>query len=272
MMKKGLFLLIAVFLVYSGIAIAADSGGQGEKIYTFEGKRFVDINTVSGDCVIKPSKDDKIRLVVEYNYTPDCFEMEVDERGDRLMLDEDFPCSCNGESIWTLEVPDNTDVKFNTASGDFYVANLNVEYEVDTASGEIEVINVGGVFDLDTASGNIEVENAAIDGNSSFNTASGSVRVTLAQSVKYDLEIGSATGNAELDFNGNPIEGYFIFEADVKRGDIKSPYDFDSEEKLYKNSWPNKDVAYYRKAFARGDSGDPEIKISTATGTAKLTL
>ena len=103
-----------------------------------------------------------------------------------------------------------------------------------------------------------------IDANSTLGSASGSVNVKLGKTPKYDLDVGSASGRAVLDYNGNPLVGYFEFEANARTGDIESPIDFDDEETFYKN-----DQRYVRKWFVEGKDR-PEITIGTGSGRAVL--
>jgi len=176
----------------------------------------------------------------------------------------------------------NGEFDFSTASGDVSIEDAQGEFDISTASGEIEAFNIQGEIDLSTASGDIDVNdskgmfdlscasgeidasNIIVEEESSFSTASGDVDVKLAESSEYDLELSAASGSVTLDYNGNPIKGYFEFTAKKRRGRIVSPIKFDNEEEFERN-----EQTYMRKSFTKGSS-TPKVYISTASGRATL--
>lgn len=170
-----------------------------------------------------------------------------------------------------------------TASGDFDIENIEGNIDIRTASGDveakhlkgkdisikgassdIELKDATGVFSVKTASGEVQVEGIIINGRSEFKTASGDVDVKLAKSAEFDLTLASASGDAVLDYNGNPIFGYFEFTAKKDDGRIESPFKFDKEEVISKYG-----QEYLKKSFTR-KNGKPVILIKTASGTAAL--
>ena len=140
---------------------------------TFKDVKVVRIETVSGDCVVKKGDFDEVKVYLTYSYSPEgSFEPELVQRGTRLVLSEDFRSwrgNVEGESTWSLTVPDNIKIRFSTASGDLEVEDLKAEIEAETASGDILLRNVTGEFDIQTASGDIEAEE--VEGDIDFNTA-----------------------------------------------------------------------------------------------------
>lgn len=152
----------------------------------------------------------------------------------------------------------------STASGEIEADNIQGYIEMSTASGDIDVADSKGTFELSCASGDIDASNILIEAESSFSTASGKVYVTPANSPEYDLELSSASGRVTLDYNGNPIKGYFEFTARKDRGKITSPIKFDNEEEFERNEY-----IYVRKSFTKRGS-TPKIYIKTASGRATL--
>jgi len=203
--------------------------------------------------------------------------------GETLKITEEITGTGRGGStIWTLYVPDDIEVEFfstsggvrisdvqgrfsgNTASGSYEFINCRGEFAFNTASGDYEIRNSRGTFKISSASGDIDAVGLEIDARSSLASASGNVKVTVGRTPEFDLNVGSASGRAILDYDGNPLEGYFEFEANARTGDIDSPIDFDDEETFYKN-----EQRYVRKWFVMGDDG-PEITIGTGSGRAIL--
>lgn len=117
-----------------------------------------------------------------------------------------------------------------------------------------------------SGSGNISANNIQFTEESSLGSGSGSVAVTLAQSPDHNLTLSSGSGDSRLDYDGHTVEGFFVFTARKDNGHIVSPYPFDKEEEYLIG-----DQVYMRKSFTRG-SDQPQITISTGSGTAKLVL
>ncbi len=153
---------------------------------------------------------------------------------------------------------------FSTASGDIDTRDLKGEIEFNTASGDIDVKDSKGVFELSCASGDIEASNILIDEESSFSTSSGDVKVKLAKSNEYDLDLSSSSGNVTLNYNGNPIKGFFEFSAKKRRGRIISPIDFDNEEEIERNGY-----TIQKKSFTK-DGKTPRVLIETSSGKIVL--
>lgn len=152
----------------------------------------------------------------------------------------------------------------STASGDIEGENLNGDLEISSASGEIEISGCKGAFDISCASGDIEADKVELTDISSFTTASGNVDVLLSETAVFDLKLSTASGNAALVYDGNPVRGYFEMSAKKRGGNIKCPFKFDDEEEYERNG-----RKYVRKSFTK-EEDSPEITISTASGTAVL--
>lgn len=328
-------LMIIFLLLFMFQSVQAE---KKEISKTFKKMDAVDIQTVSGDCIIQTGKIGEIRVQLFYDYhPPDRFEPEFREQGSTLVLEEHFTDSCSGSSLWKLVVPETTRVKFKSSSGDFSASGLKAELSASTASGDFELENINGNcfiksasgdlearniqgnfevrtasgdfdieniegkidirtasgdidakklkgkdisikcassdielkesignFSVKTASGEIQVDGITITGSSEFKTASGDVHVKLEKSPEFDLTLASASGDVVLDYNGNPIFGYFEFSAKQDDGRVEAPFKFEKEEVL--NRYGQK---YIKKSFTR-KSGKPVIVIKTASGKAAL--
>jgi hypothetical protein len=195
---------------------------------------------------------------------------------------------------WIIKVPIGTFIKCNGSSGDFKVTGFkgffkavlgsgrfifdNVEGKIDMSSAvmKVQINNSNGSFNISSAVGSIRATGLTISGNSSFSSAIGSIKISLARSSAADLYVGSNFNKAQVSFNGHPVTGYFEFIAMAGKGRIISPIKFDKEEtflddiKSYRDSSDfGKKSEYKRKSFIRGDS-NPKITLKTATGIAQL--
>jgi DUF4097 and DUF4098 domain-containing protein YvlB len=252
--------------------------------YSFEDVKLIKVKTLSGDCIIEKGDAGEINVNVVKGYNPrKACKTSVWNDGETLEITEEITGTGSGRStIWTLRVPDDIKFEFistsggvrisdvkgkfygNTASGSYELNNCRGEFAFNTASGDYDIRNCRGMFKVNSASGDVDAVGLEIDANSTLASASGSVNVKVGKTPQYDLNVGSASGKAVLDYDGNTLAGYFEFEANARTGDIDSPIDFDDEETYYKN-----EQRYVRKWFVRGDD-EPEITIGTGSGRAIL--
>jgi DUF4097 and DUF4098 domain-containing protein YvlB len=202
-----------------------------------------------------------------------------------------------GYSSWTVTVPGKTDIDFSSASGGLLASGLESEVDAEAASGDIKVEDIKGklriqaasgdirikksdgavtvktasgdidingskgVFKIKCASGDINASEIVLKGESAFKTASGEIRVRLAKTSEYDMDLTSASGDITLDYNGNPVKGYFEFKG--KRRHINSEIPFDNEDESYKYS------PFVKRHFKKG-GGFPEVSLQTVSGDLEL--
>lgn len=224
------------------------SGGATWILRVPEGTE-IDFSTASGDMTITDMKG-------EFSANTASGDFEIENcRGefDLSTASGDYEIeNCHGE------------FDLSTASGDYEVEDCSGEFELSTASGDHSIKDCHGEFTVSTASGDVKAYGIVLDEESSFSTASGSVNVKLSESAAYDLDVSSASGNATLNYGGNPIKGQFEFTVSKRDGKIVSPYDFDDEEEFYRG-----DDKYVRKSFTK-DEDSPHITVSSASGKATL--
>jgi DUF4097 and DUF4098 domain-containing protein YvlB len=156
------------------------------------------------------------------------------------------------------------DIKANTASGDIEAQNADGDIDLRTASGSIHLDGLKGRLQVGAASGNITASRISVTKGGEFSTASGDAVVSLSSTPGADLAVSSASGDAELQFNGNAMRGQFEFTAQRRHGNIDAPFSFDDEERYTRHG-----QEYIRKSCTR-DAQTPRIRISTGTGEASL--
>jgi DUF4097 and DUF4098 domain-containing protein YvlB len=209
----------------------------------------IDAKTVSGDMTAADCKG-AVRL------TSASGEFEVKNLEGKISLD--------GASSDMKAEKLAGEIDIQTASGDIEAIGFNGEISLKAASGDIEIEEAKGEFKVKTASGDINASDISIQKESQFKVASGDVEIILAESAAHDLTLASASGDAVLDYNGNPIKGWFELTALVDDGMIISPFKFDKEE--IEEKWGKR---YAVKSFKK-ESDSPKIYIKTATGKAVL--
>jgi hypothetical protein len=300
-MKKYITQSVEIFLVIALVVSNAYALRDREISKTFDMKGQVEIETVSGDVIIRCGHGDKISVNLIYDYSnARCFDTEFRETRSRLILREHFSESCYGHSIWEIVVPEHIRLIVESASGDISVSGCEGDFELQTSSGRIDIRDSRGVFrlddasgkivvrratgrfDVDNASGSIDVSDVVVEGESSFQTASGDVYVSLAESPLDHLTVESVTGSATLNYNGNPIRGCLEFSARVDNDDIVSPFEFEHKEEYTIDmssgegmTFSNGDIldeqVYVKRTFTK-NAREPRICLKTATGEAMLLL
>ena len=154
-------------------------------------------------------------------------------------------------------------LSLNTASGDITLNETKGETRASLASGDLSAESAEGSLHFSLASGDGDVD-VTVTGPSSFRTASGDMKVSLNKSPSADLSVASASGNASLNFKGNPLNGVFEMTARKREGRIVAPFSFDKQETY--TEWGEE---YERKSVRRGGSS-VKISLSTATGRAEI--
>lgn len=299
-MNNLLKILLAVLISFL-ITFSINAQTNQEFSKTFDKKERVNISTVTGDCEIKKSSDDKIHVLVKYTYHPDDYEIEFYEGNNSLDLDEElYGRNPRGNSKWKVMIPDDVRLKvesgtgnikienlktnltgnsgtgnievhnssgsfdLNSGTGNIYGLSLQGEFELNSGTGNVELKNATGEFDLNSGTGNVEVEEIQFEGRTELNSGTGDVYARISGAPKDDVSINSGTGDAELEMNGIEPSGYFELECNADDGRIKSDFNFDNEKEYWRGN-----EMYLKKSFTKGDDS-VKVKISSGTGTAAL--
>ncbi|MCP4213196.1 MAG: DUF4097 domain-containing protein [bacterium] len=297
-MKATTIVVLMILAVFFINLDAKDANKEKKVIKTFSAAETVKLKLISGDCIITKSSDKKIHVTVVYAFRENKYTPEFNETAGKLELSEKFEKLdgyVRGKSTWTLQVPATTNIKLETASGDFSVKGLKSKIDAELASGDTNIENFDGVlniqaasgevtvksvsgkiklevasgtinlqdavgaFKVECASGNIKAKSIVVKKSSQFTNASGNIHVVLAKSSEANIKLSTATGDITLDYNGNEIKGHFVFSG--KKGNISSPIYFDD----------NDDDSYspfVEKEFKKGNS--PKIKMECINGNLKL--
>jgi len=303
-MKKTKTVVLSVVFLCLLVSTALFSATEETLDKSFEAKDEVRFKLVLGDCQLKKSTDGRIHVNLVYSYKAEIkFEPIMEIKGSRLILEEKYRGKSknnNGYSKWTVAVPDEIEIDFESATGSLNVDGLNLEIEGSTGTGEIELSNVKGEFDVSSGTGNVDVKGSegefevssgtgnvdinnskgnfeassgtgnvradgiTLDDEGNFSSGTGDAEVVYPEGTDFELNVSSGTNDAELNMKGKPIEGYFEFKCHARRGRIDSPIKFD-EEKEYEEG----DQKYLQKSFTKGNKSI-RVYISTGTGKAKL--
>jgi len=191
-MKRGMTIIISVIILLLSWNYSI-AGGQKEIHKRFDGKKSVELQTVSGDCTIKTHNSEEIIVDIVYDEKlHKAVEFKFREASKKLIIEEDWSnlSRGGGDIFWTLTVPKETEIEFSAASGDLNVSGLSKSLESNTASGDIEIEDVSGEIDISVASGDITIINCS--GKIEISTASGDINI---ENSKGDIELSTASGD-----------------------------------------------------------------------------
>jgi DUF4097 and DUF4098 domain-containing protein YvlB len=169
-----------------------------------------------------------------------------------------------GSGDFDLEEVDGI-IDANTGSGTARISNSRGQLKISCGSGVIRITDSQGEFRANTGSGDVIGRNITLTGSSKFNSGSGDAQVVLGGALKYDISVGSGSGNAELNFNGNEIAGEIIMMANKTNGRIIAPFDFANVEES--TQWG--DQVTVKKTVMKG-SATQRVSVSTGSGEATL--
>lgn len=251
MRKSALFIFILIVAVGHTLLMAQ----QMEEIHkTFDAKPTVRINTVSGDCIIKVSDANKIKVDLEFRVEPEgAMKPEFRETNNSLRIRERWHGrSTRGEVLWTITVPKETEIRFNTASGDLSATGLVKSVEASTASGDIEIEDSKGEFEISTASGDVDLDFSS--GEFDISTASGEIR---ADNVNGMIELSTASG--EIDVSDSKGE----FDLSCASGDVTARGIFIEDQSSFSTASGDVDIVL-------GASSKYDLELSAASGDVTL--
>ena len=289
--RKSVVLLLPLLLAtFTGLL------AQQQAQKSFSGVTKVSILSTHADVEVLASNSDEARVTAVYSGES---APSMNLNGSTLSLSENGKNGNSQVEKWTVYVPNETKVQFNTASGEIRAEGYNGSFEGNTGSGDVTLSSLAGLIRVNTGSGDVKVtgvsgsiglntgsgymEFSRVSGHinantgsgdltvsdfrsteaSTFNTGSGKATVTLAGDLEHSLSLNSGSGNSTLDLNGHQIKGKLVMECSEEKGEIKAPFAFDETEVVNKN----KNYPILRKTKNMG-SGTAEVRIATGSGAA----
>jgi Putative adhesin len=183
-------------------AAAAAAEGSFERTLKVSGAVNLQVDTGSGSVNIRAGDSNQV-LVKGRIKVSDWSGQESEEKVKRLEANPPVLQSGNDIRVGHIDdpqlrrnisisyeviVPQNTQVRSHTGSGNMVVGGVHGPAEVSSGSGNVKVSDIGEEVRADTGSGNIDMDH--IQGNVHARTGSGTVRAT-AIAGGFDGETGS---------------------------------------------------------------------------------
>src|SRR5215471_11682774 len=215
-LRTSLLLFPALFAlaVLGGCNTGAAATGTFDRSFNVNGPIRLELSNASGDVNVTGSSDAKVHVHGEVHASGFGFDNPqkrlddtvanppVEQRGDTIRVGADFSHMRNVSISYTIQVPHDTEVDANVASGAENISDLRDPVKVHAASGTIRVEKIDRDADLTTASGSV----TASDVGSDVDVSSASGNVTVSN-VKGDVHVKAISGIIHVSHPGGRVEG-----------------------------------------------------------------
>jgi DUF4097 and DUF4098 domain-containing protein YvlB len=209
-----LFPAIFAFAALVGCNAGAAASGTFDRSFNVTGPIRLELSNASGDVNIAGNSDGRVHVHGEVRASGFGFDNPqkrlddtianppVEQRGDTIRVGADFSHLRNVSIAYTIQVPHDTEVDANVASGAENIRDLRGPVKVHAASGTIRVEKIDREADLATASGSV----TASDVGSDVQVSSASGNVTVSN-VKGDVRVKAISGVIRVSHPGGRVEG-----------------------------------------------------------------
>ena len=207
------FVLASLALTNAGCAMGPSVSGSFDRTLTVTAPIRLELANASGNVSITGSSDNKVHVHAEVRSSGMGFDSPqkrldevvnnppVEQKGDTIRIGKDISRVRNVSISYAIEVPHDTEVNTQVASGSQTILNVRGPVKADSASGSIRVDNVDRQTQLTTLSGSIEAQNINDDLRAS--SASGSVTVSK---IKGDVRISALSGTTQISGPGGRVD------------------------------------------------------------------
>jgi DUF4097 and DUF4098 domain-containing protein YvlB len=207
-------LLFATAFALAGCYTGPSVNGSFSRTYTVSGPVRLELSNASGEVDITAGAAGTVSIQAEVRASGFGFENPqhrldnlvsdppVEQRGDTIRVGKDLSRMRNVSITYKIQVPHDTEVDANVASGAENIRDLRGPVKVRSASGSINVEKIDRDAQLSTASGTISAEN--IGGDVQVSSASGSVTIA---NIKGDARVHVVSGVIRISQPGGRVDG-----------------------------------------------------------------
>ena len=207
-----LTLLFAIF-VLAGCNTGPSVSGAFDRNYNVTGPVRLELTNASGDVDITGSADGKVHIHADVRASGFGFDNPrkrlddtiadppVEQKGSTIRIGKEFSNLRNISISYNIQVPHDTEISANVASGAQVIRNVTGPVTVRAASGSIRLEKVERDVQITTASGTISASDVGSELHAS--TASGDVS---ASGVKGDVIAHAVSGVIRIAKPGARVE------------------------------------------------------------------
>ncbi|HUE43881.1 MAG TPA: DUF4097 family beta strand repeat-containing protein [Candidatus Sulfotelmatobacter sp.] len=214
--------LAVIALTASACQVGPGATGAFDRTLSVTAPIRLELSNASGNVTITGSSDSKVHIHGDVRASGIGFgspqgrvdaivaNPPVEQKGDTIRVGKDLSRIHNVSIAYTIEVPHDTEVSTQVASGSQTISNVRGPVKADAASGSIKVNNIDRQTSLNTLSGSIDAENIGDDLRAS--SALGSV---TASKIKGDVRISALSGQTQIIGPGGRVD------ADTASGSVE---------------------------------------------------
>jgi DUF4097 and DUF4098 domain-containing protein YvlB len=214
--------IAALSVVATGCQMGPGVSGAFDRSFNVTAPIRLELSNASGDVTITGSSDSKVHVHGDVRASGMGFDSPqkrleaavsnppVEQKGDTIRVGKDFGKIHNVSIAYTIEVPHDSEISTQVASGSQTITDVRGPVKVDSASGTIKVNGIDRATTLNTLSGSIEAQNIGDDLRAS--SASGSV---TASKIKGDVRISALSGETQIIGPGGRVD------ADTASGSVE---------------------------------------------------
>ena len=207
-------LLFATTFALAGCYTGAAVNGSFSRTYTVSGPIRLELRNASGEVDIREGAAGTVAIQAEVRSSGFGFENPqkrlddivsdppIEQKGDTIRIGKDLSRMRNVSITYKIQVPHDTEVDAEVASGAESIRDLRGPVRVRSASGSINVEKIDRNVQLSTASGTISAEN--IGGDVQVSSASGNVTIT---NTKGDARVHVVSGVIRISQPGGRVDG-----------------------------------------------------------------
>ncbi len=228
MLKKSIMISLFLLFISPLSLIAQTATDEFHKTISFKSGGKVSVRNVNGYINAESWDKDQvkidaeIRVKTEWGSSVDAEEIikkvkiEIDESGDRLRIEADYPKKKHGVSDWnfydderyivivdySIKIPVETDLSLDSVNGDVKAENLKGEISLKTVNGSVNVFDINGSIEASTVNGAIKARSTHLDKSNNIHLSSvnGSVTLSLPSDLAADIHASTLNGGISTDF------------------------------------------------------------------------
>jgi Putative adhesin len=227
--------LFTAVAVIAGCNSGPSVSGAFDRSYDVTGPIRLELNNASGDADITGTTDGKVHVRGEVRASGFGFDNPqkrlddtlanppVEQKGDTIRIGKDMSRMRHISIAYTIQVPHDTEVSTNVASGAQTIRNVAGPVTVRAASGSIRLEKIERDAELTTASGTISANNLGNDlhvtttsGNVNISNVKGDVRANVVSGVirianpGARVDASDTSGEVEIQGASNDVKAHAI--------------------------------------------------------------
>src|SRR5260370_29719291 len=206
-------ILFSAIVLFAGCNSGPSVSGTFDRNYDVTGPILLELTNASCDVDITGSADGKVHVHGEVRASgfgsqssqkrldDTLANPPVEQRGDTIRIGKDYSRMRNVSIAYSIQVPRDTEVSANVASGAQTIRGVRGPVKVQAASGSIRVEKIEHDAQLSTARGSVSATD--IGGEGHISSASGSVTVS---NTRGDLIVNDIAGAIRISKPGWRLE------------------------------------------------------------------